>query len=98
MKKLLVIVFLGLTFSNISHSKISKLYYDELYNACMEEAMKANLGFKVTKEYCKCSADHFDDNYNDSELVKLESNEGGAAFNDVINFVVNKCRKKAGLE
>ena len=98
MKKIFLILAFSFTIFNICQSKISKVFYNELYDSCMEEAIKANLGFKVTKEYCKCSADHFDDNYNDSELVKLEENQLGAAFNDVINFVANKCKKKIGLQ
>ena len=96
MKKLLGIVVLCLLFSNISYSKISKVYYDELYDYCMIEAMKADLGYTITKNYCKCSADHFDDNYNDNSLIEL--GEGGAVYNDVVAFVINKCRRKVGLE
>ena len=97
MKKLLGIVALSLLFSNISYSKISKYIYDELYDACMIEAMKADLGYKITKNYCKCSADHFDKNYNDNSFVALVDG-GGGAYNDVIAFVVTKCRRKVGLE
>ena len=97
MKKLLVIVVLSLLFSNISYSKISKDYYDELYDHCMIEAMKADLGYKITKNYCKCSADHFDKNYNDNSFIALVDG-GGAAYNDVIAFVISKCRRKVGLE
>tara|TARA_B100000900_G_C20042736_1_gene498687 strand:- start:238 stop:534 length:297 start_codon:yes stop_codon:yes gene_type:complete len=98
MKKLLGIVVLCLLFSNISYSKISKVYYDELYDYCMIEAMKADLGYTITKNYCKCSADHFDDNYNDNSLIELVEGEGGAVYNDVVAFVINKCRRKVGLE
>ncbi len=98
MKKILVIVFVGLLFSNIGYSKISKEYYDELYDYCMIEAMKANLGYTITKNYCKCSADHFDKNYNDNSLIALVEGQGGAAYNDVVAFVISKCRRKAGLE
>ncbi len=98
MKKIFLILAFSFAIFNICQSKISKVYYNELYDGCMEEAIKANRGFKVTKEYCKCSADHFDDNYNDTELVKLVQHEGGAAYYDVINFVINKCKKKIGLQ
>ena len=97
MKKLLVIVALSLLSSNISYSKISKDIYNELYDACMIEAMKADLGYKITKNYCKCSADHFDKNYNDNSFIALVDG-GGAAYNDVIAFVISKCRRKVGLE
>ena len=98
MKKLLLIVVLGLMFSNISHSKISKLYYDELYNSCMDEALKFNIGYEITNNYCKCVADHMDNNYNDKSLIKLVEGEGGAIYNDVLAFVITKCRRKVGLE
>ena len=98
MKKLLGIMVLGLLFSNISYSKISKDIYNELYEACMIEAMKADLGYKITKNYCKCSVDHFDKNYNDNSLLALVEGEGGAAYNDVVAFVITKCRRKVGLE
>ena len=98
MKKLLGIVVLSLLSSNISYSKISKDIYNELYDACMNEAVKADLGYKITKNYCKCSADHFDKNYNDNSLLALVEGEGGAAYNDVVAFVVTKCRRKVGLE
>jgi len=97
MKKLLVIVALSLLSSNISYSKISKDIYNELYDACMIEALKADLGYKITKNYCKCSADHFDKNYNDNSFIALVDG-GGAAYNDVIAFVISKCRRKVGLE
>ena len=97
MKKFLGIVILGLLFSNICYSKISKDYYNELYDFCMIEAMKANLGYAITKNYCKCSADHFDKNYNDNSFIALVDG-GGAAYNDVVAFVVTKCRRKVGLE
>ena len=64
----------------------------------MIEAMKANLGYTITKNYCKCSADHFDKNYNDNSLIELVEGEGGAAYNDVVAFVISKCRRKVGLE
>ena len=92
-----MIVVLGLLFSNISYSKISKDYYNELYDSCMIEATKANLGYRITKNYCKCSADHFDNNYNDNSLIALVEGEGGAVYNDVIDFVISKCRRKVGL-
>lgn len=98
MKKLFVILVLSLLSSNISYSKISKDYYNELYDFCMIEAMKANLGYTITKNYCKCSADHFDKNYNDNSLIELVEGEGGAAYNDVVAFVISKCRRKVGLE
>ena len=98
MKKLLGVLVLFLLFSNISYSKISKEYYNELYDFCMIEAMKANLGYTITKNYCKCSADHFDKNYNDNSLIELVEGEGGAAYNDVVSFVISKCRRKVGLE
>ena len=98
MKKLLWIVLLCLLFCNIGYSKISREYYKELYDHCMIEAMKANLGYTITKNYCKCSADHFDNNYNDNSLIALVEGQGGAAYNDVVAFVISKCRRKAGLE
>ena len=98
MKKLLVIVVLSLLSTNISYSKISSDIYNELYEACMIEATKADLGYKITKNYCKCSADHFDKNYNDNSLLALVEGEGGAAYNDVVAFVISKCRRKVGLE
>ena len=98
MKKFLTILILSFLFSNISHSKISKIYYDELYDSCMLEAMKANLGYETTKNYCKCSADHFDENYDDTSLINLVEGEGGSAYNDVVNFVITKCRKLVGLD
>ena len=88
---------LSLLSSNISYSKISKDIYNELYDACMTEALKADLGYKITKNYCKCSADHFDKNYNDNSFIALVDG-GGAAYNDVIAFVISKCRRKVGLE
>ena len=98
MKKFLVIVFIGLLFSNISYGKIRKAYYEELYDGCMIESMKGNLGYSITKDYCKCSADHFDNNYNDKSLISLVEEEGGAAYNDVVSFVIAKCKRKVGLE
>ena len=98
MKKLICIVLLGLLFCNVSYSKISRAYYKELYDHCMIEAIKANLGYTITKNYCKCSADHFDDNYNDNSLIALVEGQGGAAYNDVVAFVISKCRRKVGLE
>ena len=98
MKKLFGIVLLALLFCNISYSKISRAYYEELYDHCMIEAMKANLGYTITKNYCKCSADHFDKNYNDNSLIELVEGEGGAAYNDVVSFVISKCRRKVGLD
>ena len=98
MKKFFGIVLMALLFSNNSYSKISKEYYNELYDFCMIEAMKANLGYEITKNYCKCSADHFDNNYNDNSLIELVEGEGGAAYNDVVAFVISKCRRKVGLE
>ena len=98
MKKLLGLVILGLLFSNIGYSKISKDFYKELYDNCMIEAIKADLGYTITKNYCKCSADHFDKNYNDNSLIALVEGEGGAAYNDVVAFVISKCRRKVGLE
>ena len=98
MKKLFGIVVLGLLFTNISYSKINKAYYKELYDSCMIEALKANVGYMITKNYCKCSADHFDKNYNDKSLIALVEQEGRAAYNDVVAFVISKCRRKVGLE
>ena len=98
MKKLLGFVVIGLLFSNISYSKIKKAYYEELYDGCMIEAVKSDLGYTMIKNYCKCSADHFDNNYNDKSLIALVEKEGGAAYNDVVSFVIAKCRKKVGLE
>ena len=89
---------LSLLSSDISYSKINKNYYNELYDACMIEAMKADLGYTITKNYCKCSADHFDKNYNDNSLIALVEAEGGAAYNDVVAFVISKCRRKVGLD
>ena len=98
MKKIIWIVPLCLLFCNIGYSKISREYYKELYDHCMIEAMKANLGYTITKNYCKCSADHFDNNYNDNSLIALVEGQGGAAYNDVVAFVISKCRRKVGLE
>jgi hypothetical protein len=98
MKKFLVIVFIGLLFSNISYGKISKAYYEELYDACMIEATKGDLGYSMAKDYCKCGADHFDNNYNDKSLIALVEDESGAAYNDVLSFVIAKCKRKVGLE
>ena len=48
-KKLLGVVIIGLFFSNISYSKIRNTYYEELYDGCMIEAVKADLGYTITK-------------------------------------------------
>ena len=98
MKKLFVFVVLCLLYSNISYSKISKLYYNTLYDSCMDGASKSNHNYKIKKKYCKCSADHFDNNYNDNSLLSLVEGQGGAAYNDVVAFVITKCRRKVGLE
>ncbi len=98
MKKFLTILILSFLFSNISNSKISKNYYDEIFDSCMIEAMKGNLGYETTKNYCKCSVDHFDTNYDDASLINLVSGEGGSAYNDVVNFVISKCRRLVGLD
>lgn len=97
MKKLFGIVVLGLLFTNISYSKINKAYYKELYDSCMIEALKANVGYMITKNYCKCSADHFDNNYNDYSLTTLVKGEK-AVYNDVVAFVVSKCKSEIGFE
>jgi len=98
MKKLLSILILSFLLSNVSYSKISKIYYNELFDSCMLEAMKANLGYETTKNYCKCSADHFDTNYDDTSLINLVQGEGGSAYNDVVNFVISKCRRLVGID
>ncbi len=98
MKKFLSILILSFLLCNISYSKISKIYYNELFDSCMVEAMKANLGYETTKNYCKCSADHFDKNYDDTSLINLVQGEGGSAYNDVVNFVISKCRRLVGLD
>ena len=97
MKKFLALLFLSLFYFSYSFGAINKLYYDELFNGCMDEALKADLGYKITKNYCTCSADHFDNNYTDDTLIKLVEEEGGAAYNDVVDFVISKCRRKVGL-
>ena len=73
MKKFLVIVVIGLLFSNISYGKISNAYYEELYDSCMIEATKGDLGYSMAKDYCKCGADHFDNNYNDKSLIAINN-------------------------
>jgi hypothetical protein len=98
MKKFLVIVFIGLLFSNISYGKISNAYYEELYDSCMIEATKGDLGYSMAKDYCKCGADHFDNNYNDKSLIALVEDESEAAYNDVLSFIIAKCKRKVGLE
>ena len=98
MKKFFIVLILSFLFSNVSFSKISKVYYDELFDSCMLEAMKANLGYEITKNYCKCTADHFNKNYDDTSLINLVQGEGGSAYNDVVSFVINKCRKLVGLD
>ena len=98
MKKFLVIVFIGLLFSNISYGKISNAYYEELYDSCMIEATKGDLGYSMAKDYCKCGADHFDNNYNDKSLIALAEDESEAAYNDVLSFIIAKCKRKVGLE
>ena len=97
MKKLLGIVVVSLLFSNISYSKISEEYYNLLYDNCMIEASKANLEYMIIKDYCKCSADHFDKNYDDKSLIAFVEG-GGPAYNDVVAFVISKCRRKVGLD
>ena len=98
MKKFLVIVFIGLLFSNISYGKISNAYYEEMYDSCMIEATKSDLGYSMAKDYCKCGADHFDNNYNDKSLIALVEDESEAAYNDVLSFIIAKCKRKVGLE
>jgi len=98
MKKFLAILIISFLFGNIGYSKISKSYYNELFDGCMIEATKANLGYETTKNYCKCSADHFDANYNDTSLINLVQGEGGSTYNDVVNFVITKCKGLVGLD
>ena len=100
MKKLLGFLVVGLLSSNISYSKISEEYYNLLYENCMIEATKANkanLEYTIIKNYCKCSADHFDKNYDDKSLIAFVE-QGGPAYNDVVAFVISKCRRKVGLD
>ena len=97
MKRFLIIIFLSFLIYNVGYSKISKLYYNELFDSCMLEALKAELGYDITRNYCKCTADHFDKNYDDASLLNLVQGEGGSAYNDVVNFVINKCRRLVGL-
>ena len=98
MKKLLAILILSFLIGNISYGKISKTYYNEIFDSCMIEAMKANLGSKTTKNYCKCSVDHFDTNYDDASLIDLVEGQGGSTYNDVVSFVISKCRRLVGLD
>ena len=96
--KLLSISVLTLLWCNISYAKISKDYYSLIFDGCMEEALKHNAGYKITKNYCTCSADHFNKNYDDESLAKLVRSEGGSVYNDIVNYVVSKCRREVGLE
>ena len=98
MKKTLVIIFLSLLIFNVSYGKISKSYYNELFDSCMLEATKSDRGYTIIKNYCKCSADHFDKNYDDVSLINLVQGEGGSTYNDVVNFVISKCRRLVGLD
>ena len=97
MKKVLGILVLGLLFCNVGFGKISKAYYDVLFGGCMEEALKSNYSYNLTKKYCKCSADHFNKNYNDDSLLELAEGRGESAYNDVVNYVSGLCRKRVGL-
>ena len=69
MKKILAFLTFTIIFCNTSFAKISDFYYDILVEGCMETALNANHGYKKTRKYCTCTADHLDQNYNDESLV-----------------------------
>jgi len=97
MKKLLAFLIFTIIFCNNSFGKISDVSYDVLVDGCMETALKANHSYKKTKEYCTCTADHLDKNYNDESLLKLIEMEDSGAYMDVVNYISGLCRKKVDL-
>ena len=98
MKKLLAILVLSLLWCNVASGQISKLYYDTLYNGCMETSANSGHSLSIQKRYCKCNADHFNKNYNDNELIELAEGRGGSAYKDVLDYVTGLCRKKVGID
>ena len=97
MKKILAFLTFTIIFCNTSFAKISDFYYDILVEGCMETALNANHGYKKTRKYCTCTADHLDQNYDDESLLQLIEMEDGGAYMDVVNYVSGLCRKKVGL-
>ena len=97
-KKILTTTIISFFLSNTVFGKINEAFYYELYEGCMETALKYNKDYNITDRYCKCSANHFNENYDDDSLILLVTQEGGAAYNDVVQYVIRKCRKKVGLD
>ena len=87
--------------NNLSLYKENEVKFEDVdaFEIAMEhfDDLKAELGYDITRNYCKCTADHFDKNYDDASLLNLVQGEGGSAYNDVVNFVINKCRRLVGL-
>ena len=94
--KFLSIIFLSFLLFSVGYGKISKDYYDAIFDGCMEESLKISNNYDLSKKYCTCTSGHFNDNYNDDSLIKLVESEGGSAYNDVVNYVSGICNKKIG--
>ena len=93
MKKILGIVVLNLLFTNVSYSKISKVYYEELYDSCMIEALKANVGYMITKNYCKCTVKKLSERFSDDDLDAVFKQKPEEIIEDT-KFASEFCEKK----
>ena len=68
---------------------------DEREKARDLESASVALDFDLTENV---NVQFIFDNYNDNSLIALVEGEGGATYNDVVAFVISKCRRKVGLE
>jgi len=73
MRKILVIVALGLLLNVTAYAQIDKSYVKQIYEGCISDAKQNNDYNSDSKKFCKCYANEFNKKFNNDQLIEFLS-------------------------
>ena len=91
MKKTLITLFITIIFTNSAFA-ISKGQWNALYKNCYSQ--KDGMTTKFWKAYCKCTANKYDANFSEQELIKFEKTASNPTTNPTVVKFARHCYEK----
>ena len=90
MKKASIIIFVALILTNVANAKLSKDFWNEIFNGCYYSGIQV----KKLKSYCTCYTNKFSANFSDKTVLEFIETAGDLTKNPTVIKYTRECINK----
>ena len=90
MKNFIITFFISLILTNVAYAKLSKDYWNEIFNGCYYSGIQV----KKLKAYCTCYTNKFSANFSDESVLEFIETAGDLTKNPTVIKYTKQCINK----